>query len=171
MSDESYIYLCTSFVLSSDFVQSFLLRSITIWQSIFPTSQNLSGRSLFQIRQLLFQVSPYAHVPEILTCKQQFVQCILTQQCMHQSWKGIYPFARPDMFQLQLIRRHLFRYVHCISVVLAPVFVEQPVLMTLIDRRARHKVHTLDQRPLDMVPDHKISQLIPRRPCGYPPPK
>ena len=31
-------YLCTNFVHSSDFVQSPLLKSITKWQSIFPTS-------------------------------------------------------------------------------------------------------------------------------------
>ena len=31
-------YLCTNFVQSSDFVQSPLFKSITKWQSIFPTS-------------------------------------------------------------------------------------------------------------------------------------
>lgn len=44
MSDEfeiSIFYLCTSLVLSSDFVQSMQLKSITIWQSIFPTSLSL----------------------------------------------------------------------------------------------------------------------------------
>ena len=35
--DDSF-YLCTSFVRPSDFVQSPLLKSITIWQSISPTS-------------------------------------------------------------------------------------------------------------------------------------
>ena len=35
--DDSF-YLCTNFVQTSDFVQSPLFKSITKWQSIFPTS-------------------------------------------------------------------------------------------------------------------------------------
>lgn len=36
MSDEIFIYLCTSFVPSSDFVQSFSFKLITKWQSMVP---------------------------------------------------------------------------------------------------------------------------------------
>ncbi len=35
--DDSF-YLCTNFVQTPDFVQSPLFKSITKWQSIFPTS-------------------------------------------------------------------------------------------------------------------------------------
>ena len=64
-----YMNLCTSFVLSSDLVQSLPLRSITIWQSIFSTSLflNKSRQKLsFPLNHLVNFFNIERHVLHVL---------------------------------------------------------------------------------------------------------
>lgn len=65
---DEYFYLCTSFVLSSDFVQSTLLKSIIIWQNIFSHLLQCLFRLLAIISRLMHHVRPVRnqHPLEIL---------------------------------------------------------------------------------------------------------
>ena len=64
------------------------------------------------------------------------------------------------MLQLQLIGGHLFGPMNDVPVVKGPIVMKKPVLMRFINRRSRNKIHRLDENALDMVPDHKVRQLI-----------
>ena len=87
------------------------------------------------------------------------------QKCLYKTGNRINFSTGLYMLHLQLIGCHFLRYMYRISIIFTPVMMKQPVFVTFIDRRSRHKIHTLNQSPLDIMFDYKISKLFSRPYC------
>ena len=103
-------------------------------------------------------------MPEELSHKQEFVHIVFKKQRPDKPPDRVNLSAGPDMLHLKFIGRHISGAVDYISVIEAPVPVEQLILVEFIHRCARDKIHGLDQHSLNLVPDHKVRQLIPHPP-------
>ncbi len=82
---------------------------------------------------------------------------VFQYQGFQQTGDGIDPSACLYVFQLELVRGHVFGVVNRVSVVFGPVMVKETLLVGLIDGRSWNKIHTLDQGTLDLVSDDKVS--------------